>query len=149
MVDALHEIWRVLATGGILVDLRPLPSASCPLELVNGAESRSVGHVDLSGTLADDLAADRVAAQVVRDGLFRPRSGARFRFEFSWDTVAEMRDYLSGSRRVKRVAPSDARLQRLQREWRAGRHSRVHIRYWRPMLLAVYRRLDSWPNVRR
>lgn len=140
MVDALREIWRGLSANGILVDLRPLHSSSCPIEVVTPEEAVKVGEVDASGAVADDVAADRAMGQVVRDGLYGPRTDTRFELEFSWDSVSEMASFMKESRRMRQVRPSYADLEKVHREWRARSGGRVRLRYWRTMLLAVYQK---------
>ena len=143
MVDALRETWRVLSAHGILVDLRPLPSSACPVEVVTPQEVVQVGEVDASGTVADDVAADRAVAQVVQDGRYLLRKDTRFEFEFSWDSVSEMASFMDGSRRMRHVSPSYADLEKVHREWRARAGGRVRLRYWRTMLLAVYQKATN------
>jgi hypothetical protein len=140
MVDALRESWRVLSADGIIVDLRPLSSTTCPIEFVTAEEAISVAEVDASGLVEDDVAADRAIERVVQDGWFRQRQASTFQFEFSWDNVDAMATFIKGSRRIKRVTPSCGDLEKAHRSHvaRAGRGARV--RYMRPMLLAVYQR---------
>lgn len=152
MVDALREAWRVLSAHGILVDLRPLPSSKCPIEVVTPEEVIQVGVVDASGTVADDVAADRAVAQVVQDGRYLLRKDARLDFEFSWDTVGEMASFMEESRRMRNIRPSYIDLEKLHREWRAKAGGRVRLRCRRIMLLAVYQKtvdaqgiVDSFP----
>ena len=143
MVDALREIWRILSAQGILVDLRPLPSSACPVEVVTPDEVVEVGEIDASGIVADDVAADRAAAQVVQDGRYLLRKDTRFEFEFSWDTVGEMASFMEESRRMKQVTPSYAALEKVHHEWRVKAGGRVRLRYWRTMMLAVYQKSES------
>lgn len=141
MVDALREAWRVLVADGLLIDLRPLASLGSPLEIVAGDEAVQVGEVDEPGTVADDLAADHAAAQVVGSGCYRLAKTAHFEFEFSWDTVGEMASFVAGSRRMGGVSPSYSDLERTHRAWCARARGRVRLRYRRKMLLTVYRKL--------
>ncbi len=110
------------------------------MEVVTPEEVVQVGEVDASGTIADDVAADRAAAQLVQDGRYLLRQDARFEFEFSWDTVDEMASFMEGSMRVKQVTPSYADLEKVHREWGAKAGGRVRLRYSRTMMLAVYQK---------
>ena len=137
MVHALHEIWRVLATSGTLVDLRPLPS-QCPIEIVTPGTIVQVGEVDASGTAADDDAADRAIGDVVGGGWFVPRRNTQFEFDFYWDSVEEMASFMDASKRMKHVIPSYANLEKDRRKLSAREQGRVRFRCRRRTMLAVY-----------
>jgi len=93
MVHALSEIWRTLAAGGVLLDIRPyLPFG--PLELVRGPEARSLGRLDEAEFDPGDPAADDAVAEVTRRGLFALRQTGSFYSSSYWDSVAELREYL-------------------------------------------------------
>ncbi len=94
MVDALGGIWRILATGGTLVDLRPVPS-KCPIELVTPDKITQVGEADASGIVADDEAADRAIGDAVERGWFLLRRRFQFNFDFYWDSVHEMATFIA------------------------------------------------------
>lgn len=122
------------------MDLRPVSSSSCPLEVVTPETVARIGRVDASRGRPDDRAADRAVARAVAEGLFEPCREERFEFEFSWRTVGEMAAFLTASPRVKEVTPSYAELEALCGEWRARAGENVRLRYWRKMRLAVYER---------
>src|SRR3972149_2501321 len=93
MVHALAEIWRTLAAGGVLLDIRPyLPFG--PLELVQGRDVRSLGRLDEAEFDPSDPAADNAVAEVTRRGLFALRQTGSFYSSSYWDSVAELRGYL-------------------------------------------------------
>ena len=96
MVDALGEIHRVLAPGGTLVDARPDSRVPAYAERRRPRGFQRFGVVKTSRQeLANDRAADRAVARVVREGLFmRGRSG-RFWHLVPFSNLAELRRYLS------------------------------------------------------
>lgn len=143
MVDALREAWRVLEGEGILIDLRPLASRQCRVEIVTPGKAIPLGEVDASGSASDDAAADRAAARMVEEGWFLPRETVRFEIEFSWDTVAEMASFMAESRRMLQIRPSFAEIGEKYRAWRAKTRGRVRLRYWRTMLLATYQKVAA------
>ena len=136
MVHALKDIWRVLARGGLLLDLRPR-SMSLPVEVLGAEQVARAGHLEVSAeSYADDRAADAALAAIKRDALFtRERRGA-FSFFWYWDTPAEMKAYVEEKWTDTRLTEDVlAEAQRLAAK--AGGHakvrtrSRVHISRWR------------------
>ena len=94
MVDALYEIWRVLRTDGILIDIRPI-SDRWPVEVVSSRETRVTGHVlDLPESLADDIAANRSMIEAADKGWFTKEQEEFFHYHYSWDSPNEMKDYI-------------------------------------------------------
>ena len=94
MVHALEEIGRVLATGGVLVDLRPL-SDRWPVELLSARGNEEVGRVtDLARGLAEDAAANEAMSHGERAGLFRREAEATFPFYYIWDSPRDMQTYI-------------------------------------------------------
>jgi hypothetical protein len=95
MVHALHEIHRVLAPGGILIDARPDSRVPAYAERVMPRGSEVFGVVNTSvRELPNDRASDRAIALAVREKFFRRRRGGRFWHLVQFATLAELRQYL-------------------------------------------------------
>jgi hypothetical protein len=95
MVDALGEIHRVLAPGGILVDARPDSRVPAYAERRKPRGFQRFGVVKTSMLeVANDRASDRAVARVVRDGLFKRRRRGRFWYLVPFSNLAELRIYL-------------------------------------------------------
>jgi len=139
MVDALEEIWRSLASGGTLVDLRPV-SSLCPIEVVTSEKVIQVGEADGTGMAADDAAADRAVGDVVERGWLVPGRRLQFSFDFYWDGIGEMESFVADSVRMKNVAPPFADLEKAVRELDETEPYRTRIRCRRETMLAVYRK---------
>ncbi len=118
MVDALHEMHRVLRSGGVLVDARPDSRRRSAVEHLAGRRPRAVATVNTSPEArGDDRASDRAIARVKREGLFRSRRTGSFMHHVAFDGLAEMQAYLDDHRRlVKRARWSVGPAQR--RAWR-------------------------------
>jgi len=89
MVDALKEIWRALKPAGILIDLRPR-AAKLPLDILYKDDAISVGWVDDSRDLVDDIAADKAIAKMVSQGYFVLERKATFSYLMYWDALEEL-----------------------------------------------------------
>jgi SAM-dependent methyltransferase len=95
MVDALAEVHRVLAPGGILVDARPDSRVPAYAERRKPRGFQRFGVVKTSRLeLANDRASDRAIARMVREGLFSPRHRGRFWHLVPFSSLAELRNYL-------------------------------------------------------
>jgi len=96
MVDALGEVHRVLAPGGILVDARPDSRVPAYAKRRKPRGFQRFGVVKTSRPeLANDRASDRAIAHVVREGLFKRRRRGRFWHLVPFSSLAELRNYLS------------------------------------------------------
>ena len=94
MVHALHEIHRLLAPNGILIDLRPLAD-NWPVEVASNREIVKAGRVDdLPVGLEDDKAANESIARVAAEKLFIHEQEEFFSFFSSWDSPKEMQAYI-------------------------------------------------------
>src|SRR3989449_6666566 len=95
MVDALVEIHRVLAPGGILVDARPDSRVPAYAERGKSPGFQRFGVVKTSRhELANDRASDRAIARVVREGLFKRVRRGRFWHLVPFGSLADLRRYL-------------------------------------------------------
>lgn len=95
MVHALHEIHRVLAPGGLLIDARPDSRVLAYAERKKLGGFQRFGLVNTNRTeLANDRFSDRAIARVVRGGLFRRRRRGRFWHRVPFGSLAELRQYL-------------------------------------------------------
>src|SRR5256885_9444086 len=95
MVDALGEVHRVLAPGGILVDARPDSRVPAYVELRKPRGFQRFGLVRTSRPeVANDRASDLAIARVVRDGLFKRRRRGRFWQRVPFSDLAALRQYL-------------------------------------------------------
>lgn len=94
MVHALSEIRRILVTGGILIDLRPLQDR-WKVEVVSARQSYETGNLPgLPTPMEDDRAANRALAQAAREGWFLREREESFLYEYSWDTPSEMEEWI-------------------------------------------------------
>ena len=111
MVDALHEIHRVLRAGGLLVDARP--DSRVLVKVLSGG--RVAGTLATQAdTLIDDRTSDRAVARVKRERLFRSLGSGRLWHPVSFEGVSELnaylRDHLRLGRRVRwRIGPAERR----------------------------------------
>ena len=95
MVDALVEIHRVLAPGGILVDARPDSRVPAYAERRKPRGFQRFGIVRTSRLeLANDRDADRAIARVVRQRLFERRRSGRLWHRIPFGDLAQLRQYL-------------------------------------------------------
>ena len=96
MVDALRQVHRVLAPGGILIDARPDSRVHAYLDRRRPHGFQRFGILRTNRTeLASDRASDDAIARVLRDGLFKSRRRGRFWHLVSFGSLAEFRSYLS------------------------------------------------------
>lgn len=105
MVDALHQVHRVLAPRGTLVDARPDSRVLAHPERRTKRGFQSFGNIRTSSVeMGNDRASDAAIARVVRDRLFRRTRPRRFWHRVPFESLAELRQYLSEHLRfVKRA----------------------------------------------
>lgn len=96
MVDALKEVHRVLAPGGILIDARPDSRVLAYAERRRPRGFQRFGILQTNaGELANDRASDDAVSRVVREGLFKRNRRGRFWHLVPFANLAELRGYLS------------------------------------------------------
>jgi len=137
MVDALHGIRRVLQSGGMLVDLRPV-SATCPIELRSGSQITLAAEADAFGMAADDGAADAAAREAVARGWFVPQRTFHFDIDFCWNAPQELVSYIETSTRMQGVRPSYDAVEAAFREAAEAAGGSVRLCCRRPFLLSTY-----------
>jgi hypothetical protein len=95
MVHALEEIRRVLAPGGILIDIRPLADR-WPVEVGSTGTFQQTGRVtDLPVQVDGDVAANQTMKEAEARGWFEREQEALFPFLYSWDTPSEMEEFIA------------------------------------------------------
>lgn len=105
MVDALHEVHRILSPRGLLVDARPDSRVLAYAEQVTGKGHRRVGVIRTSSReRPNDESSDRAIATVVREKLFRRSGTHRFWHRVPFDDLDALRDYLSEHLRFEKRA---------------------------------------------
>jgi SAM-dependent methyltransferase len=96
MVDALRQVHRVLAPGGILVDARPDSRVPAYVERRRAHAFQRFGVLKTNRIeLANDRASDRAIASVLDEGLFESTRRGRFWHLLPFASLAEVREYLS------------------------------------------------------
>jgi hypothetical protein len=105
MVDALHEVHRVLREGGLLIDARPDSRTLANVEHLRRGRGRRVGTINTArDAQGDDRTSDRAIARVKREGLFRSRRTGRFVHRVSFASLREMQAYLDDHLRLVKRA---------------------------------------------
>ena len=95
MVDALHEVHRVLAPRGILVDARPDSRVLAYAERRSGDAFQRYGIVNTArAEQVNDRASDRAIEHVVREGIFKPLRHGRIWHRVPFESLAALRLYL-------------------------------------------------------
>ena len=95
MVDALHEVHRVLAPRGVLIDARPDSRVPAYVERRKARGFQVFGTVRTNSVeIANDWASDRAIERVVRESLFRRRRRGRFWHRVPFESLPDLRKYL-------------------------------------------------------
>jgi hypothetical protein len=96
MVDALHEVHRVLAPHGTLIDARPDSRVLAYAQRRTARGFQRFGEVRTNRTeLANDRASDEAVDRVVHEGLFKRRRRGRFWHFVPFVNLTALRRYLS------------------------------------------------------
>jgi hypothetical protein len=137
MVHALFEAWRVLRVAGRLVDLRPA-ALNWSVEVVTPAGATTAGQLDYSPFLPTEAAANAAIAEIIETGRFEPESEVLFQYNYYWDSVDGMADYIAEKWSDSAILPDSVRTE-------AGRLRQrspvpVQLRVIRTMHLASYRK---------
>ena len=105
MVDALHQVHRVLRPGGLLIDARPDSRRLARLEHLGGTGPRRVGTVNTSlESRVDDRLSDRAIGRVKRQGLFRSRRTGGLLHHVRFESLPDFQAYLDDNLRLARRA---------------------------------------------
>ena len=95
MVHALQEIRRILAPGGVLIDIRPLAD-QWPVEVVSAQSFEETGHVtDLPDQTNADVASNDAMREVESRGWFIREQEEFFPFFYLWDSPREMEEFIA------------------------------------------------------
>jgi len=140
MVHALEQIWEALRPGGLLIDVRPV-SARWPLEILAPSRVIRAGRIDDSPNAVDDHAADAAIRTAVRRRFFRPTARATFPFDYIWDSVAEMSEYVTANWEGCAVLRSGLLARAYSQE--RGTHGEKHVRITMRMILRTYLKLEK------
>jgi SAM-dependent methyltransferase len=138
MVHALEESWRVLKTGGRLVDLRPT-SPRWKVEVVSQGSAMVAGEFDDTTRSREDVASNRAVSEILFRRLFYKESIDFFEFEYYWDTVDGMVEHVEYDWLDESTVPEDivGEARRLFKS--INGHAEIRIK--RKMIIAMYSKL--------
>ncbi|MEK7862275.1 MAG: hypothetical protein AAB295_03320, partial [Chloroflexota bacterium] len=107
MVDALHQVHRVLVEGGLLIDARPDSRRLAHVEHHERGRLRPVGTVNTAAeSRVDDRLSDRAIARVKREGIFRSRRASGFVHRVTFPDRAGLQAFRRPAAMFKVVWPS-------------------------------------------
>src|SRR5512142_436245 len=140
MVHALDETGRVLASGGLLIDLRPVLDR-WPAEVSRPGGYEQAGRAtDLADPLSDDAAANSAMEALVSSRHFARERQDVFSLFYYWDTPKEMQEYIA-EEWDDVIGMDDAVWKDLGSMWAgAGAEARVRLRL--KMIITRYRKQD-------
>jgi hypothetical protein len=140
MVHALAESWRLMRFGGTMIDLRPMASG-WPVEIVSKNSEIIAGLLDDNNRKLVDAASDDAVSEAVQRGWFKKVSEDYFDYEYYWDTVEEMVEYVESDWCNAATIPESvlAEVHRLV----DVTGEEVEIRIRRAMVIASYRKLGN------
>jgi SAM-dependent methyltransferase len=140
MVHALEEVTRVLAPGGILIDMRPLAD-HWRVEVASLREVKRTGHVtDLPEQTKGDVASSEAMSEVERRGWFQREQEELYPYFYSWDTPSEMEEFIADDWKDFIGLDEDTRRATRSAWALADGDSRVRIRV--EVLIARWRKAD-------
>jgi hypothetical protein len=140
MVDALHEICRVLIAHGTVVDLRPL-TGSWPMEVVSRRQRYTVGNVTgVAEGIADDSAANEAMERAASERLLQREQEELFDFHYYWNSPGEAQEYID-EEWSEFVGIGAEVWKEVRRHWAvADADARVSVRL--KMLITRWKKLD-------
>lgn len=138
MGHALKEVWRLLSTGGTLIDLRPI-AAHWPIDVLIKGSALPVGTIDGTLRTPHDNASNRAMAAAVRKGQFKKEGEAYFEFAYYWDSLDELKAYVDNCWSDTAVLPESAIAQVHRLVMANPTQPKIRIR--RQMMIARYHRL--------
>lgn len=139
MVHALKESWRVLQAGGRLIDIRPHVTG-WPVELVSRHTRILAGQLEDKKVSSADSDSDFAMAEAVDQGLFRREHEEFFEYAYHWDTVEQMRDYVTAKWPNSTAIPDKLLPELRHLLQRADKQVQICIR--RTMLASSYQKIS-------
>jgi hypothetical protein len=137
MVDALREARRVLASSGVLIDVRLVTAPLC-VEGVKGSEAVWAKMIDSFSAPEDVAAADSTVRDAVSRGWLGFETSVPFNFEIYCDTAADLRVYAEGRKLCGAEIPYQELEERRRESSVKGEAAR--LRWRRPWMVSTYRK---------